>query len=415
MADPCSGGPTTLRPGVQNTAVLSSAAIEAVLLFVAEPLAALLAVPLAQFDYDSFTICSSPPPDDPGLTPADAANVLNFADPTVSGPAIQKLHTWFLSWYWYTLCECASTATPAPPTPSNPGGHVSSNPGLPTGPAAAPCWSVDTNLSVPHSVNLIDYSPFVFPEFATQAITPGFTGGPTAAPVIPTGASGLHMEWTLDHNPTPPNDVNLLVKFYNASGAHLTDFGVSWDGTPALHLVNNFTFPAGATAWLAVLNNGDPGAHNVEFKVSFLCGGQSNNAPTVPCCPPDPLLETYLRQILGLLQSLYEGAAVPLRSYADSTVHAGLSGNGTLTLGATTLAVRVTLTTVPSSLGREAEAFTFYFDAGWITPVAVMTPMTSWRVSYSPQLFPLPALTDQVGYSFAHGVVASITELVRGP
>ena len=141
----CGGGASELKPGYGTATVVTMAAIEAALTFLSEGTALILAPAIAGATWDLTQVCSTDPPADPGLTAQDALDILNFADPSVSLPAVAKARQWFLSWYWYIVCQCSTISTPAPPTPSNPGDVGSTNPGLPSGPAVA-CWQASVTV-----------------------------------------------------------------------------------------------------------------------------------------------------------------------------------------------------------------------------------------------------------------------------
>lgn len=86
-----------------------------------------------------------------------------------------------------------------------------------------------------------------------------------------------------------------------------------------------------------------------------------------------------------------------------------------MTLVDAAIAVRVELTTLPATLGVEGPSPDFVFDAGYVVPVVAGTPLREQRIVYSSQQFWLDNLVDQVGYKLHPGVVATITELTRGP
>jgi len=75
----------------------------------------------------------------------------------------------------------------------------------------------------------------------------------------------------------------------------------------------------------------------------------------------------------------------------------------------------VTLTTIPARLGEAAGDPTRIFDAGYVTTITAEAPQTTTRLTFGEQLILLPQLTEQIGYSLGAGVVATITEITRGP
>ena len=104
-----------------------------------------------------------------------------------------------------------------------------------------------------------------------------------------------------------------------------------------------------------------------------------------------------------------------ITSYAESTVHAGLSGNGNFAIGARTIAARILLTTVPGYVGFVPADPQIFFDAGFFTTSTNEGNYATERIAKSPQVVQIPALANTIHYTLTTGVVATITELVRGP
>lgn len=96
-------------------------------------------------------------------------------------------------------------------------------------------------------------------------------------------------------------------------------------------------------------------------------------------------------------------------SLASGTVHASLTGTGEISI-TSTYAIGVVLDTVPAYIGQAADDPAFYFDTGWITPLAGARANGEYRISRPSSIIILPPLTTAIGYAFASGVVASITE-----
>jgi hypothetical protein len=112
---------------------------------------------------------------------------------------------------------------------------------------------------------------------------------------------------------------------------------------------------------------------------------------------------------------LVSGSATPPHSYADATVHAGLTGAGSFTLHDAALALRMEVTAGIPVDRQYAGNPVYYFDVGHVTPLINGSPLRGERLVYQKQLKLLPSLTDSIGYTFSQGVVVNITELVRGP
>lgn len=392
------------------------AAIEAALSFLTEGAALILAPAIAGATWDLTQLCNTDPPADPTLTATDLLDITNFVDPTVSIPAVLKARQWFLSWYWYVACQCSATTTPAQPTPSNPGNVTSTNPGLPTGPAVQPCWSVQQLIhTIADAPAAHDVSNLLLPAGTHQTITAPFTGGPTSAPVLPPGVTAIHLHGVGDHAVTAGHGYNLNFKPFNAAGTALSA-GIQMDfigsGPNPLDQTVNWTLPAGTTAVLSWYSSTDIGT--IFAEVSFFCAGTSGTQIATPCCPPDPTVDMRLNQMLGLLQAIYVGLPVPLRSLAESTVHSGLTGSGNFATSANAIGCKVSFT-VPTQLGEAAGDPTTIFDAGWLTTSAVEGNYRSRRLEHNPELVLFDPVVDTIHYTLHPGVTATITEIVRGP
>lgn len=427
----CGGGPSQGKPGFPSIVVNASASLEAFLAITGlETLAAVLAPLLATETFDLTVFCTVDPPADPGLTAADAFDVLNFADPTVSQPAIARLKQWFHSWYWFQVCECASGTTPAAPTPSNPG-PIATSPGLPAG-ITPPCFSgvvTDTIASSYPNATRHDLTPQLLPTDGPAVTTPnglaGFDGPfPQQMWPIPAGVNSIELRGaavTLDADDVPPLDWLAGLNWFDNSGnwLHGITFFQPTAGAPSN--VSRFrpgdtVWPVGATYYgIVSQRSGHSGAAvdtTVTVSSTVGCAGPALQSP---CCPPDPTVEARLNQLLGLVQSIWASLPVPLTSYAEGTVHDALAGNGSFVLVGAALAIKIEVLTIPSFVGQEDGDPVRLFDVGYVTTITAEAPQATTRLQYASQLVPLPALTESIGYSLSPGVNARITELVRGP
>jgi hypothetical protein len=152
----------------------------------------------------------------------------------------------------------------------------------------------------------------------------------------------------------------------------------------------------------------------VDVTATWICAGGSGGGTATPCVT-DPAVSQILEYIWQEVQAIYASIPQPLNSYAEDTVHSGLSGAGSFLIGASTIAVKVDLTTVSNAVGELTGDPNVLFDAGYVTPILAEAPMAGSRIVYASQLVPLPRLTESVGYTLGPGVVATFTELVPGP
>lgn len=434
MTAVCGGGTSEAKPGFNQTVIVTGAIVEGSLVISGlEAIAALISPFLAGTVYDLTTFCNVDPPADPGLTTQDLLDLTNWRDPSRSIPALGKLRTWFESWYWYDVCRCTSTPQPTAPTPSNPGNVVSTNPGLPV--SSSPCWNVTRQFVTVASPNNTttenaDLSTLMLPNLAPSLPNGTFSPGtPLAVTLytIPTGARDI--TFTISSVPDITNSstfAEAFLYFFDSTGLllHVANSQIS-ETLLEPQLITGGTHPntahwpgsvpTNAVYWAVQFSSQNTVSTTITLTLQFSCAAGAS-LDTQPCCPPDPSIDTRLQQIYGLLQSIYQGLPTPVHSYADGTAHAGLSGNGTVTLVGAPLAIRVNITTDSPALGLGAGNPTYLFDRGFIVPVVNNAPIRGEsRLVYNPQMFPLPALTEQIGYSLHPGIVATVTELVAGP
>lgn len=413
----CGGGTSASKPGFNTNVVITAAAVEGALALAGlEVVAAILAPIIAPTVLELTTFCTTDPPADPGIDGTDIIAATNFTDPLNAIAAQDKIRQWFMANYWYTVCECTSASTPAAPGFSSPTTPPSSNPGLPPGVTGQLCWDITDTVTLGTSSGVIELPQFI-PDGAQHGIVnQPVTGHTGIARAMPAGVNSGFTVLTIDHT-DPTHSEDITISFYNASNT-LVGITQIWDGPSTVtDFRNSFTVPSGATQWIVWASNPSTTEQfTFTMRFAFACSGQSSNNPTTPCCPPDPLVESKLDQIMQLLVSVFQSLPSAPSSYSDGTAHTGLSGNGTVTLAADVLAVRVNITTDPANLGTSSGTPTPLFDRGFIVPIVNAAPIRAdTRLIYNPQMFPLPALTEQIGYSLHPGVVATITELLRGP
>lgn len=182
-------------------------------------------------------------------------------------------------------------------------------------------------------------------------------------------------------------------------------------------------WPATGTRVISHVSNtasGD-GINAVDGFFQIYCN-PTNPTVTQPCCPPDPQLQNTLNYILGVEQNIYNlvqqlqtGGLPRLPLYQDSTVHAGLSGAGTITLQTKAVAFRVDVTSNITNWPHNIQVPTYYFSMGFVTSYALTSPIKGWRLVYQSQDFPLAAECDQIGYTLPAGITVNITELLEVP
>jgi hypothetical protein len=410
------GGPSGPKPGVFGIVTVGAPEVAALLELAGHTTwGAAVAALIAPAIFEVNTLCSQDPPPDPGITINDIASALNFQDVAISIPAINRLRQWFESQYWYTLCQCNAVPTPAPPAPSSPG-PIGTNTGLPSGSPTAPCWDrVDswsfTNDGTGFTEVNSHWIPAFIPAFTAPAIGTLIPAGPAFA--VPTGVTTYTSTFTAN-----ASGLGMIFDMltYNSAHAILTNQSLGAASAGQTKGPFTFTLPTGTAFWRVVKEIGTAGfTDSCNTELSFFCGGTSPTGLATPCCPPDPLVDQKLTQIISLVTSIYESLPVALTSYAESTIHSGLSGVGSVLVAPKTLAVKLILTTLPSWVGRTSGNPPKLFDAGFLTAVGSEGPTATQRIDYAQQVMVMPLLTTSVDYTLESGVVASVTELVRGP
>lgn len=426
----CGGGTSQPKAGLQNAVTLDATGIESGLILFGFPeVAAALALVMGTFTFYLPNLCSTDPPADPNLTQQDILDALNFLDVAVSVPAIDRIRQWFEHRYWYQVCECA-TGTTTVPAPSNPGG-LGTNTGIPSTPNEACFTNEYTQISPPPVSGSVstDLTGKLLPILTPSVSRTGAIGGNVVTlPAWPLDASisRIHFDATVlgvDPGYTPiGNALHVNWITWDSAGTQLDDLtlvevgsgGPEWSTTAPKGTTGLWTSTATHFAVWANINHiaGTTITESAWIKATGTCAGGPLAAA---CCPPDPSITSKLDQLYGLVLSVYKAIPVPLTSLSEGAVHATLSGSGSFSLASASLAVKIDLTTIPGYLGRELGDPLYYFEAGFVTAAGAEGPYASERVTFAQQVMWLPTLSATLHYSLAPGVVASVTELSRGP
>lgn len=360
------------------------------------------AVPLAGYigylTYQLSSFCETDPPAVPSFSAVDVANLLNPYNPVLFTEAQEKFQQLIGAFLWYQVCRCDAVATPAPPpAPPTPTGMPSVNP-----PSVAPSYPTDQPCATyTYSFHLIvgdgsTPAPIQVPLPPGGITTARLTAVPTRAMVA--GESG----WQVNLNTFNSNGVFISNPVHvEASGV-----GSSLTMTGAL--------PTTTASWRVLMSNfGITAPVDIDLTLEFFCGAPGSGNVQQPC-PTDPYTLEILDQILAMVR-LIQRQAVPF-SYVASTPHAGLSGEGEISVQGL-IGCRILLTSIPSNVGIEDGDPLTYWQAGWIRWGNADGFAERSHISASPQVsFPSDAgQFTRIGYTLSPGVVATITELVREP
>lgn len=412
----CGGGASEPLPLVQPVVQLTAAIAEAIAAGFGVPeMGYPLSLAVAGMSIATVEVCGTDPPPDPGLTQVDILDALNVLEPFVALPAQAKIKDWFLHRYWWQICQCSSVATPPPPVPSNPNTPVGIGTGAPSGGAPQPCWTGSG--PVLYSSTVQNGSEWTAPWLSDSGpgIPTTIRGRPFTLSVPPPGTTSV--SWDLQ-----PLPGNVRSTWWLGVGQAGGGFGMfvgqldsagdpaTWRATHPItpgpndgYLVEISPFVVGSDVWTA----GWTGT------LSFNCESSPPNSIVQPCCPPDPLLSIKLDQLLGLVLDLYgRPGASGIGNYTKGTVHAGLSGSGSIPVhGRVGVLVDITAqASAPVLPGNPP----YLFDQGWLS---VLTPdgfidekrLTRTQQIWLPALFPI---STQFGYFFNPGVTATVTELL---
>lgn len=396
MTTLCGGGASAPKAGVVDDIVYAEGFLGLIQL---DP-ALLWLVPfiplLGNLALHTPDLCATDPPGFPTFSASDAV-ALAIADPGEAGhTARQKIVDTITTMAWYVLCECSSTSTPA--TPSAPAAPVQPLVHAPAPVTAAAC---QTQARGPNAFTSIGAGNPLAP---TQ---PNFITGASSSRITVTlqstgaGPHDAHTQWDFIWRNAANSIIQQDTRTTSAYGSFAYDIAVP---QTAISVQIQVTCTGAASTT-------DTASASIDF---YCCGATPGS--TLSPCPPDAALHDQVELILSLVQGLYASNSPAIASYAEATVHAGLTGGGTITLVDDTLAIRVDITTDNALLRTQAGTPTYLYDRGFIVPIAAEGPIRGvTRLVYNPQVYQLPAPTDSVGYQLGAGIVASITELVRGP
>ena len=359
-------------------------------------------------------LCSQPAPVFPTLTTEDWFNVLSPVHTGDYALSIQNFEQWVTAYMWPTWCQC-NDGQPAGATTPTSIPDIDSNPGVPTATGGAHCWDVTTPFTAPNTQGpggaVLILTSSIVPATSTVAVTSFTSTGPTTAQTLPSGLTNVQYAFS---SPTAGNatESDFTLEWFSASGASLGGHPTrDMDGTSAP--LTAVTIPSGAASWAFWASN--PGANNVSctFELVFDCAGGGTNVLTQPCCPPDPILEYKLNQILNVVLNLTGGSAPnePI-SWHDGPVHSGLRGSGSFLITAGALGIRFNVTTPPEGVTVDPGNPDFYWNMGFWSPYALGSPLRGGRLVFLNQSVQLPEFSDQIGYTLKNGTVMNATELL---
>lgn len=397
----CGGGTSGPKSTSPAAAYLVGNSLENIVqevLGLSEAWASILVFAAAQ-SIQSSTFCATDPPTLVWPSASDIQYITTHYWDLTASP-FQNLYSVIANGIWWTLCQCNTTATPSPPTPpAFPTGAPEVNPPGYGNNFGQPCLDQKGSTTVNESGGTVQLYPS---GVSTVPIQSGSTV--LKLSLFPTCVSG-----------PCTSAFGTQVRYVDSTGTPHVVFGTS--GAFGVTNTATVTIPTGATQWDFEQATGSDGSHiKYDWEVIAYCNGTTPTTPNGPCCPPDPSLIGSIEQLRQLMELVLQSLPTPINSYSEGTVHSTLSGNGTITLSGSPIAIKVDITTDSSHLGQSTADPTFLFDRGYIVPIINEGPIRGeTRLTFNPQVYLLPLLTEQIGYSLHPGIVASITELNAGP
>lgn len=414
----CGGATSRPRAGVPEVNAVSGALITEGLLSISPwllPFAALV---------DSFILsataeCSGDPPAMPTFDSTDVTNLIGGLLNPNAPITLQKVKDALLNWLWDRLCECSNgqlTVTPiiAPPAGATTIGLTPSVPCFAGSYVGRPAFRSST-------AGIDTWADVTARTLGTNGLFHQLIGATQAYQIygIPTGATLITSSWQ-----NPPlvscdctNSTAIAVQFYDAAFTAIGGL-ISLNHSDLVGVCigsSSVAVPATARWWKCVVDSGVLGgcgqlAGDLVVSTQVWCGGGPLGIQG--CCPPDPSILIGIQNILQLVANLSRGFGAPPTATVDGVRHSNLSGHGSFTLSGKPIAIRVEMTTLPSGVHVEIGTPTFYWDAGFITPIAGGSPLRGQRLVFNPETMALPALTDQIGYTLEHGTVVDVVELL---
>lgn len=394
----CGGGPSAAKPDFNRILYIAPAALGAFLNNIPTPWAVALAAFIGAVTYDATQFCLSDPPALPTITAEDVANLLNPINVPGWLTARQKFQDLIFYYLWFEACQCTSTTTPTPAAPpSAPDNMPTINPPTiaPSYPSGQACFSQDWTWTI---------------------LPPNNSGTDPPITPVPAGSTNISISATMSR-PIVTDDATgwqINVHCFNASGTFIGNAAHVEASTTGQSLTFSAALISGTVSIQpSMANRNISSSMQVELITSVFCGAPNNGVSQQPC-PADPFTVGLLDQILALV-TLIQRQVSPF-AYVPAATHAGLSGSGHIAIQGA-LGVRVTLTTIPSSVGVDFGDPDKLWHGGWVNFGDDSGYSDRRWIDASPITFypRVAGVYTRLGYSLPPGVVATIDELHREP
>lgn len=415
MPDLCRGSGASANALFDAIIALTGVSVEALFAeFLGPETASILAPVIEGGQIVATTVCSQPAPDDPLLDDNDIAGVLSPQDPLIFIPAAARVRQAFLHVFWPIICQCNDGKPPGSVSLQSPGTTLI-NPGLPSGSTGQACWDVTgvTDVAAHSPAGALWING---PWLPGQDVTGmgGFAGNSGVGRPVPTGVTQAARVSATYQCSGCATSGNVQLYFWDASKTLVgSPIEMASNSNPNATFFQ-FSIPTGTAYWGLHFPQDTSGNYEFSLEFQYFCAGTGPSTPSVPCCPPDPLLVFKLNQILGYV-TLLQRQVAPF-AYVPGSSHLGLTGNGTLAVQGL-LGVKVTPTSLPPGVGVEAgDPDTLWLDS-WITWGNADGWIEREWLRSAPYIS-LPNLAGQftkLGYTIRPGMAVDIVELVREP
>lgn len=406
----CPGGGVSRRKSdspaqVFATGMAAQAAIEAVFGLASGWSAVAVFVASQVLVLDNF--CTTDPPPVPTFDASDLADIMT-GFPAMGSPGYVKLVQLCQVALWHVYCECASGTAAAPVAPVYPNGPTVSNPG-------------DGPVPLPTDGNTCGGATW-FEGFGFDA-SGNFSSTTGLSTVLPDGLTAISIEASSGTTAGSPFPVTFSYDWLAADGTTVLATSSWTQATQSTSHHDNtrvFTLPNNVKHARRRAHSDTPtGASiGVDHLFNYFCG--SGTAPlAVPCCPPDPNLQALLIQVLNTVTAIYElelgeGGGASSR-WVDGVRHASLRASGRLVLQTGAVGVRCEHINIPANIVSHPGNPNFFFNLGFITPIAIDVPLRGQRLVFSPQSFALPAFADGIAWTLESGATMDLVELMPAP
>lgn len=425
MPLPCATGAP--KPGVDPVVTLAGSGLAGFLTRILGPKAAPFAAVLGYVSQQTSGFCAAGPPVLQTLTATDYANLilesLGIASP--DSTVVAKLTDVVHYYLWYDLCQCVGVATPPPTVSVEPPSAPGLNDGYGPPPSSA-CIDLTKGINnrdatyvdpiVGDPRNVQNVTPLFFQSAVLRSVTDTIlTGHPSIPALVLPSPLPTSMSCTISDVQFPPGTCsqNVYGRTWSSSGTMLRNyvqfFGHNQTSPPTETATN--TFQSGE-AYFALFCEQSQICTGGGYQLRTVLNCANNNAPASDCCPPDPTTNALLVQIKNLIEQLQLGGGGGPTSWKDGPRHTSLGDHGHFVLSKGAVGVRAEVHTLPATSPPHTGDPTYYYDLGFVTPMAIDVPLRGQRLLFNPQSFALPQFADGVAYTFLHGTQADLVELL---